>query len=121
MIAASEYDKMCQEGNPGLIEEFFSDTSVEEKDRILMYLKKWDTGARAPNSFYDVLTGKPIGGEYCLYCDGEFVWETNTVYYFEKYNLKLTDEFLKHVLSQDAVTFKDIYMHRKHLEKRFGE
>lgn len=30
--------------------------------------------------------------------DGEFVWTSEVIYYVEKYNLILPDEFINHVL-----------------------
>lgn len=84
------------------VKELFQHESIEGKEKILAYLKKekWDSGARAPMLFRDVVTGKPVPGEFCSYSDGEFSWRTDEIYYFEKYNLKLKDEFIQHVLSQ---------------------
>jgi len=30
--------------------------------------------------------------------DGKYTWRSDVIYYFEKYNLKLPDEFVKEVL-----------------------
>lgn len=47
----------------------------------------------------DAITGERIGVP-AVYRDGDYSWRTETIYYFEKYNLALPDDFVAHVLSK---------------------
>lgn len=70
----------------------------KSKDKILQYLKNGKKGAMAAGRAYDIIGNKPIQGEFCCYNDGEYVWRSDTIYYFEKYNLALDSDFVKHIL-----------------------
>lgn len=82
------------------IGDLISETEVEGKSDILSYLKQARVTAVAPGWAIDVMTGERIEGSLLSYSDGEYAWRSDTIYYFERYNLKLEKEFIKHVLSQ---------------------
>lgn len=68
---------------------------IEGKDKVLNYLKSGSVIAVAPGIPKDVLTGQKIPGDMTLQSDGEFEWRSEIAYYFDKYNLKLPDEFIE--------------------------
>lgn len=81
------------------INDIISDTPIPRKEEVLRYLKKGKKGAVASGIATDVIANKPIPGELCCYTDGIFGWRSDTIYYFEKYNLQLDEDFLRKVLS----------------------
>lgn len=83
------------------IRDLISDTPIEGKEKILTYFKEKPTGAVSGSlGFEDFITGEQIMKS--LYCssDGDYGWRSDTVYFFEKYNLELPEEFIKHVLGK---------------------
>lgn len=41
--------------------------------------------------------------QYCrtTYSDGLYLWTANDIYYFEKYGMRLNEDFINHVLEQE--------------------
>ena len=98
MLAVDRYKEFYKDDNLPSIKESICETPVEGKGKILNYLKKWEKGAVAPGKSFDIFTGEQIPGELCCYTDGEYVWRSDTIYYFEKYNLKLCDGLIKKII-----------------------
>ena len=79
--------------------DLISDDAINGKSKVLAYLKsKKDVGI-APRYVRDKITGESTGIELACFVDGEFAWTTDTIYHFEKYNLKLSEAFLRSVLN----------------------
>ena len=64
------------------------------KERILAYLKSGDIILKADEKFVDAINQKEIEHTPLCYCDGEYEWSTEEIYYVEKYNLCLNKDFL---------------------------
>ena len=73
-------------------------SAIPNKEQILRYMKSGRVIAAAPGRLKDVFTNQPIEGQMLAYSDGDYYWGTETIYYFEKYNLKLPDEFVQRAL-----------------------
>ena len=84
-------------GLPSIM-DMISDTPIKGKEKVLKYLKNGKKGAIAVGKAIDVITNKPIPGEFCCYTDGTFGWRSDTIYYFENYNLRLEKNFISSVL-----------------------
>ncbi len=69
------------------------------KNKIIAYLRNGRKTYVAAGRAHDFFTGEAIPGENCGMTDGVFSWVSSLPYYVEKYNLKLSPEFEKHVLS----------------------
>ncbi len=70
------------------------------KNIILDYFNSHTQNAAfASSTIIDVVTGEDTRLPKALYDDGEYQWNSTFVYHFEKYNLKLNDDFIQHVLS----------------------
>lgn len=51
----------------------------------------------------DHITGKPLNGESIrTYDDGSYCWTNEEELLFEKYDLKLNDDFIAHVMSKTS-------------------
>ena len=73
---------------------------LPEKAKILEYFQNHTSNAAyASSTIVDVTTHTDTKIPEALYNDGEYRWSATLVYLFEKYNLKLNDEFIQHVLS----------------------
>jgi hypothetical protein len=42
---------------------------------------------------------EPAFKDINLYTDGIYEWDDEEIYHFEHYNMKLDDEFIKHILN----------------------
>jgi len=99
MIEIGRFSEVYGEEYPS-IKELVQKEPIKEKKKVLAYLKRWDTGIRALKYLRDEITGKFTDEDFAYHCDGKYDWCTDVIYHFEKYNLKLADEFIEHVLSQ---------------------
>lgn len=75
------------------------DEAPENKSKILNYLKNGRVEAYAPGYFHDKVGSKDVIPAVC-YTDGEYEWRSDTIYYYEHYNIDLPDDFIKHVLKK---------------------
>ena len=74
-----------------------------KKAEISNYLKSFNAWGYTTEPLSDILTGEIIQENGCAsYTDGEYEWYDDWIYHFEKYNLKLNDDFIAHVLSKIA-------------------
>lgn len=74
----------------------------ELKIRILKYLKNLGvTISVAPGYDIDRTTGQLIPDSTIkVYADGDYIWDSETINLFEKYDLKLSNDFIEHVLTR---------------------
>lgn len=79
-----------------------SDFPKTIKENILKYLldRKYVVCA-STKRVYDAISKSDVD-RYCqvYYSDGEYEWNSSEIFYFEKYGLKLNDDFIERVLSQ---------------------
>ncbi|MBQ6902815.1 MAG: hypothetical protein IJN71_07415 [Oscillospiraceae bacterium] len=100
MIAIGMYKEGYNDKTLPSIFDLIQSNPIEEKNKILAYLKSKQPDAYAPNIFVDIIKKKSVGGPFCCYHDDFFTWRTDTIYYFERYNMKLDNRFIEYVLSQ---------------------
>ena len=74
----------------------------EHKELILDYMKRIESTSASPAKIRDVITGQEI--DLPLECknDGVYGWRTDYMFYIEKYDLRIPDDFVKYVLSKTA-------------------
>ena len=87
-------------GNLPSVKEAMSNTEIVAKNKVLQYLKSFNADCAAGMSLVDEVTGETLKSGVNGYNDGEYFWDTRHIYHFEKYNMKLNDDFIKYVLSQ---------------------
>lgn len=76
---------------------------IPNKMKILTYMRNCKVIAAAPGIMKDIFTGKRIPGEMLAYSDGKYYWGAEAIYYFEKYNLKLPDDFLSEIINTEKI------------------
>lgn len=80
------------------IAELVSDTPIQNKNDVLRYLRKGKITSCSPALVRDIFTNEVINIPLNCMTDGVYAWRSDIIYYFEKYNLKLDDGFMNHVL-----------------------
>lgn len=87
-------------------EDFFDHCEkIDEKTKeiVLEYLHGYtEPSAIIPGRFYDAVTGEECAQGYYSNNDGMYYWFSSDIYHFEKYDFKLSDEFVEHVLQRLA-------------------
>lgn len=106
MKIIGEFQEMYNNKYGELLPKFKSMVTVyndDEKQFILNYLKSGTVISAAAGTAKDVLTNEKIPGEWLLLTDGVFSWGTDTIYYFEKYNIDLGRDFLDYLKNKLAM------------------
>ena len=85
-----------------LLKDTCSTVESVHKHTIISYLKNSKrasscTTERVYDYFEDHFVEIPI----VAYHDDKYYWDDRDIYYFEKYNMKLNDDFINHVLEQE--------------------
>lgn len=78
----------------------FMDNPISDKNEILKYMKSLSPSIFTSAPVIDIFTDKEIKSADNGYSDSEYIWRESEIYYFEKYNLKLNDDFIKYVLNK---------------------
>ncbi len=72
---------------------------IAEKEILLHYLRSGKEIGACPAIVKDEITGEHLGGDLLLLTDGTYEWMSDIAYYFEKYNLRLPEDFVAHALA----------------------
>ena len=73
------------------------DGSKKLKINIVQYLRSGISVSVCPTMVHDVLETEHEIGELSTLTDGIYQWPSDYVYYIEKYNLKIPDDFINHM------------------------
>lgn len=68
------------------------------KKAIINYLKNGNVHMASASLIKDVFTGENAGGYKLFMDDGIYSWCSSLIYYVDKYNLRLPEDFETHVL-----------------------
>lgn len=68
--------------------------SEQQRNAILVYLKRIKPVALGPGVFYDIYANKRVP-TIAVYQDDNFSWGKELLYYFEKYGIVPPNEFLE--------------------------
>ncbi|WP_160680904.1 hypothetical protein [Clostridium sp. C8-1-8] len=73
---------------------------IIEKEKIIKYMKECKITAVSPAIVTDLINPEnKIIGLYSMN-DGKYAWNSDLIYYLEKYDMELPEEFIEHVLRQ---------------------
>lgn len=76
-----------------------NELSASDKTKILNYLKSFEPDSATGSKVFDEIKNKSTNIELLGYEDDSFFWDSNDIYYFENYDMKLSDEFVNSILS----------------------
>jgi len=79
------------------LKDFVSEVPPQNKSLILQYLRNGRNEATRCSLIYDYIKKEQRTESIFLYTDGEYVWDSEEVYHYKMYNLKLNPEFEKKV------------------------
>ena len=73
---------------------------IREKEKILRYMRGCHIDAVAPAMLRDVINPANKIPDLFAMSDGTYGWRSDVIYYVEKYDMDLPEEFIRHVLSR---------------------
>lgn len=87
--------------NTDELRSYFDKFENPNKQKILSYLKNnlFESSCTTEKVF-DYIENRSTNIPMVSYHDNRFYWDDREIYYFEKYNLKLNDDFIQYVLSR---------------------
>jgi len=94
------FDKSIEELKKDELLKFTSNFAIDNKDVILSYMKRFSECAFTSAPVKDIFSGELVCNANNARTDGVYQWYENEIYYFEKYNLKLNDDFIEYVLKR---------------------
>lgn len=86
----------------GSVKNYISDKETYDKVQIIAYLKSQRRVAGCPRAAIDCVTGKEISPSFSVYTDGEYDWCDFLIYHIEKYNIRLPEDFIEHIMRRAA-------------------
>ena len=81
------------------MKDHFEEKPYTGQDKIIRYLKNGTEDMVSMRIPKDVFTNKVIQGGMIGLNDGKYSWWNTLAYYVENYNLRLPEEFEKHILN----------------------
>lgn len=92
----TDYKELGGNQNASLL-GYLEKEPIDNKEKTLDYLKNGkDNGIRC-SVVYDYVKDESMSETIKLFTDGEFNWDSEEIYHFEKYNLRLNEDFIKKV------------------------
>lgn len=85
--------------NAESINKYFSESPYEHQEELISYMRTCGKEKCVCGLAYDVVNNESLGTRKILN-DGTYSWTNDLIYYVEKYNLLLPDDFIQHVLNQ---------------------
>lgn len=101
MIIIGKFREIYKDDSCPSIFSAIREGTPEAKEKIILYMKNATVSAFAPGFVYDVIDGKHRIGNLKCYTDGKYLWRSDIIYYFDKYNLELPKEFVDHILNDN--------------------
>jgi hypothetical protein len=94
---------------------------IKEKKKIIEYMKKSQVIAVAPARVYDVINPDNKIPELFIMTDGKYGWRSDVIYYVEKYDMELPEEFIEHALNEikkNGLISRDLLQRKRDLENK---
>ena len=69
------------------------------KEQILMHLRNGQVHMVTATRIVDIISGEQTNIELYFMNDGFYSWSSRILYYVDKYNLRLPDDFVDHIMA----------------------
>ena len=100
MKSISNYREFTKNPNDISFSDKFN-VVCQNKDVILQYLKNFNKECIVLTcASTDFVTGQLLKSSIFVYNDGVYCWTSEEIYHFEKYDMKLNDDFIQYVLDK---------------------
>ena len=109
MIVIGKLKEIYHDESLPSIFELLSNKPVRQKDDIVKYMRKGKITSCSPAIVRDIITNQVINIPLNFMTDGVYAWRSDTIYYFEKYDIKLDNDFIEYVLNKVSQT-KDLIL-----------
>lgn len=98
LIVLGKYDELSPGmGFPSMVQSM-ENGPYPNKKKILEHLKSGKVHMASASLSKDVFTGERIDGHKLFMDDGLYSWCSSLAYYVDKYNLRLPEDFERHVI-----------------------
>ena len=98
MIIIGKYDELA----PGMgfpsLREHTQNVPYKSKDAVLKHLRNGNVHMVTASKVVDAFSGEATNLELVFMNDGKYSWSSKVAYYVDKYNLKLPEDFERHIL-----------------------
>lgn len=99
MIIIGKYNELAPNMGFPSIKDHLQKEPYKSKDAILKHLRNGHVHMVTASRIVDVISGKTTNIELVFMDDGKYSWSSSIPYYVEQYNLRLPEEFEKHILN----------------------
>ena len=86
----------------GSVKDYVADKETYDKSTVIAYLRSQKRVSSCPRAAIDCVTGEQISASYSVFTDGEYDWCDFLIYHIEKYNVRLPQDFIEHIMKQAA-------------------
>jgi hypothetical protein len=94
---------------------------IKEKEKILKYMKKCTVTSASPAVITDLINPEIRFNELLCMTDGKYGWRSDVIYYVEKYDMELPEEFIEHALNEikkNGLISRDLLQRKRDLENK---
>lgn len=89
------------EGDSGKsVKDHISTKAIPGKEKILSYLKSFPVDGVRCSTLYDFVEDVLYTPTVFFHTDGEYSWDDEETYHFEKYNMELDKAFINKILTK---------------------
>ncbi len=93
-----DYKEFCSKSEASILDHIF-EAPIKEKAIVLEYLKGFPNYGIRCSTLNDFVEDVLYSLSVFTHFDGEYFWDDEETYHFEKYNMELAPEFIKKVLT----------------------
>lgn len=68
-----------------------------DKNIVLHYLKSGKNAGAVCSMTYDYVMDKRTNVVRDIYTDGTYLWDDAEIYHFDRYDMRLNDDFIQHI------------------------
>lgn len=94
----TDYKEFDGDQSVSLLDNLSSE-AIDGKEKVLNYLRNGDDDGVRCSGVYDYVKDEPMLDTIRLFTDGEFYWDSEEIYHFDKYNIGLNQEFILKALN----------------------
>lgn len=101
VIIIGKYAEFAPDMGFPSIKDHFQKEPYKSKAAVLKYLNSGNVHMVSASKIVDVFSGENTNIELVFMNDGKYSWSSKIPYYVDKYNLRLPEDFEKHILNNN--------------------